>query len=49
MNMKNKVIVSFDVKALFTNVPVEGTLKTVEKVLENIDDSELPVNKSNYM
>ena len=49
VNMKNKVIVSFDVKALFTNVPVEGTLKTVEKVLENIDDSELPVNKSNYM
>ena len=43
--MKNKVIVSFDVKALFTNVPVEGALKAVEKVLENIDDSELPVNK----
>ncbi|XP_045108045.1 uncharacterized protein LOC123502840 [Portunus trituberculatus] len=40
---------SFDVKALFTNVPVVGAMKAVQKVIESVSESELPVNKTDYI
>ncbi len=41
--------VSFDVKALFTNVPVEGALETMVKVVEKMSESDLPVRKEDYV
>ena len=48
-DLNRKVLVSFDVKSLFTNVSVSGALEAVEKVLEKNSDECFPVNKSDYM
>lgn len=49
LNLTGKKIASFDVKALFTNVPVKGALEAVKREMENIIDSELPLNKVDYL
>lgn len=48
-NLKNKKLASFDVKALFTNVPVEGAIQAVSRVVESINAEELPVPKHDYL
>lgn len=40
---------SFDVKALFTNVPVQGAISAIRKVVDCIDDADLPLPKTEYM
>ena len=47
--MKNYKIASFDVKALFTNVPVEGALDAIKKVIDSMDDADLPLPKADYI
>ena len=49
VNFSEKQIVSFDVKSLFTNVPINGAINAVNKVLEEISESELPLNKKDYL
>ncbi|XP_043227718.1 uncharacterized protein LOC122384400 [Amphibalanus amphitrite] len=45
----DKKLVSFDVKALFTNVPVDGALAAVERVLSNASDDDLPIPKRDFL
>ena len=40
---------SFDVKALFTNVPVKGAMKAIELALSGISSDEFPVPKSDIL
>ena len=49
VNFKEKKTASFDVKSLFTNVPVEGAMNAVNKALESFSDSDLCVRKADYV
>ncbi|XP_076065060.1 uncharacterized protein LOC143039092 [Oratosquilla oratoria] len=40
---------SYDVKALSTNVEIEGTMEAVTKVLNQVSDSDLPVIKADFV
>ena len=42
-------MVSFDVKALFTNVPVDGAMRAVQKVVDDIDVDDLPLPKLDFI
>ena len=48
VNFRNKRLASFDVKALFTNVPTEGAEKAIEKALSGIPENYLPLPKGDY-
>ena len=48
-NVKDLKVASFDVKALFTNVPVEGALSAIENVVDAMDDDDLPLPKADYI
>ena len=39
-DLTDKCLASFDVKSLFTNVPVDGALKVIKSVVDNIDPSQ---------
>ena len=49
ININGKKIVSFDVKALFTNVPVDGAMAAVKRVTDNVTDDDLPMPKEDFM
>ena len=42
-------MVSFDVKALFTNVPLDGAMEALSQALDISGDLELPVPKEDYI
>ena len=42
-------LASFDVKSLFTNVPVNDALDAIEKVVKSIADEDLPLPKEDYL
>ena len=44
-----KILVSFDVKSLFTNVPVDDALVAIEQVMKSINDEDLPIPKEDYL
>ena len=44
-----KKLASFDVTALFTNVPVKGALNAIKRVLDEIDETNLPLPKTHFM
>lgn len=46
VNFTSKRMARFDVKALFTNIPVEGVMDGVRKALTNISESDLPIECS---
>ena len=48
-DLQGKKLVSFDVKVLFTNVPVEGAMEAVRRAINNMNDDELPVTKEDYV
>ena len=48
-NVSNKKVASFDVKSLFTKVPVDEALKAITKVVELMNDDELPIPKEDYL
>ena len=49
IDMTGKKLASFDVKSLFTNVPVDGAIQAIRKVVDIIDERNLPVPKSQYL
>lgn len=46
---EGKQLASFDVTALFTNVPISGALSAIKKVVDAADDTSLPLPKDQYM
>ena len=49
VNFHDKKLASFDVKALFTNVPIDGAIQAVEKALSGISSDDLPMPKKDYL
>ena len=49
INFSDKCLASFDVKALFTNVPVDNALKVLKEVVNRMDPNQLPLAKSDYL
>ena len=45
----DKKVASFDVKSLFTNVPVSEALKAIGKVVEFMNEDELPLPKNDFL
>ena len=48
-NHNQQKMVSFDVKALFTNVPLDGAMEALSQALDISGDLELPVPKEDYI
>ena len=48
LNFRGKKMASFDVKALFTNVPLEGALRAIELAIKDIPTEEFPVPKPHF-
>ena len=49
VSTRNKKLASFDVKSLFTCVPVEGAMKAVERAVLKIPDEQLPIPRYYYV
>ncbi|XP_076030457.1 uncharacterized protein LOC143018761 [Oratosquilla oratoria] len=49
LDLSKKKMTSYDVKALFTNVEIEGAMEAVTKVLNQVNDSDLPVKKPDFV
>ena len=49
MDVNGKKMVSFDVRALFTNVPVDGAMAAASRALTNASDEDLPVPKEDLL
>ena len=49
MTFHDKKLASFDVKALFTNVPIEGAITAIEKALAGIPNDALPLPRKDYL
>ena len=49
VSFDGKKMASFDIKSLFTNVPVEGAISAVKKAVEDVNDSDLCLNKVDYL
>ena len=49
ISTRNKILASLDVKSLFTNVPVDGSMKAVERTVQKIPDDQLPVPRHYYV
>ena len=49
LDFTDKCLASFDVKSLFTNVPVDGALKAIKSVVEKIIPEQLPLPKADFL
>ena len=49
VDFSDKCLAIFDVKSLFTNVPVEGALKAIKTVVDNMTPDQLPLPKADYL
>ena len=49
LNFRAKKMASFDVKALFTNVPVEGAMRAIKLAISDIPTEEFPVPKPHFL
>ncbi|XP_069995876.1 uncharacterized protein [Penaeus vannamei] len=47
--IKCRKLVSFDVKSLFTNVPINGAIKAAERALARMDEGELSLQIDDYI
>ena len=48
IDMTDKKLASFDVKTLFTNVPVKGAMKAIGKVVSEMPSNSLPMPKADF-
>ena len=48
-SMNNKKLASFDVKLLFTNVPLQGAMEAVKRAHDKNPTVILPVPKANFV
>ena len=46
---RNKTMVSFDVKSLFTNVPTNAALAAINETVQQVDEEKLPLPKQDYL
>ena len=49
LDVSKKTMASFDVKALFTNVSVDGAMKAIQKVVNDMTPESLPVPKRDFV
>ena len=49
VGFRNKVMASFDVKSLFTNVPSDGAITAMKEILEETNDVELPLPRADFI
>lgn len=49
LDFSHKKMASFDVTALFTNVPVQGAMKAIEMAIKDIPTEELPIPKPHFL
>ncbi|XP_076032989.1 uncharacterized protein LOC143020453 [Oratosquilla oratoria] len=49
IDFKKKKMVNFDIKSLYTNVSIEGTMNALKRALTNISEEELPIKKKDYI
>ena len=49
MNFSDKKMASFDVKSLFTNVPVKGAMRAIELSIKDIPTDQFPLPKPHFM
>lgn len=49
INLKNKKLASFDVKALFTSVPVKEAIESIKKATQQIKDEDLPLARMDFI
>ena len=49
LDFSRKVMGSYDVTALFTNVSTEGALAAAKEVVDNMNDIDLPVGKADFL
>lgn len=49
LDFSDMKMASFDVKALFTNVPVKGAMKAIKMAIKDIPDDEFPVPKNHFL
>ncbi|XP_043197909.1 uncharacterized protein LOC122368238 [Amphibalanus amphitrite] len=45
----DKKLASFDVRSLFTNVPVDEALEAIKEVVDEMDENALPLPKNDYL
>ena len=49
LDFSGEKMASFDVKALFTNVPVKGAMKAIEIAIRGVPSDQFPVPKSDFL
>lgn len=49
VRVKCKKFVSFDVKSLFTNVPIHDAIQTTHRTIQNLSDDALPIPKHDFL
>lgn len=49
INTSGKILVSFDVKSLFTSVPVDGAMRAIEEVLNEADENRFPLRNNDFV
>ncbi|XP_076066088.1 uncharacterized protein LOC143039731 [Oratosquilla oratoria] len=49
IDFKDKILASFDVQSLYTNVLIQNAISAIKKVLPHINGDDLPINKKDYI
>ena len=49
LDLDQKQLASFDVKALFTSVPVNDAIKAIKKAIQNVPQDNFPVPKTHFL
>ncbi|XP_076047208.1 uncharacterized protein LOC143028723 [Oratosquilla oratoria] len=49
IDFKDKILASFDIQSLYTNVLIQNAISAIKKVLPHINGDDLPINKKDYV